>query len=83
VDYIRICIRDTGRGIPTEHLGKIFDPFFTTKGPDEGEGLGMYIVQQIINKYDGTISVESQEGKGTKVTIQFPSREPILKEDLK
>ncbi len=70
-----ICIRDTGHGIKAEHIGKIFDPFFTTKGPDEGEGLGMYIVQKIVNQYDGTISVESEEGKGTTFTIQFPARE--------
>ncbi len=70
----QVCIRiqDTGTGIRAEHLGKIFDPFFTTKGPDEGEGLGMYIVQNIVNKYNGTITLESQEGKGTTVTIRFP-----------
>ncbi|MBI5658725.1 MAG: PAS domain S-box protein [Nitrosomonadales bacterium] len=68
-----IRIRDTGTGIRAEHLGKIFDPFFTTKGPDEGEGLGMYIVQKIVNKYNGTIALESQESKGTTVTIRFPA----------
>lgn len=70
----QICIRiqDTGTGIRTEHLGKIFDPFFTTKGPDEGEGLGMFIVQKIVNKYNGAITLESQVGKGTTVTIRFP-----------
>jgi C4-dicarboxylate-specific signal transduction histidine kinase len=67
-----IRIRDTGVGIPAEHLGKIYDPFFTTKGPDEGEGLGLYIVQQIVNKYAGTITLESKEGRGTVCTIQFP-----------
>lgn len=71
----RICIKDTGTGIRPEHLGKIFDPFFTTKGPDEGEGLGMYIVQKIVNKYNGTITLESQENKGTAVTIRFPGIE--------
>ncbi len=68
-----IRIRDTGTGIRPEHLGKIFDPFFTTKGPDEGEGLGMYIVQKIVNKYNGTITLESEVGKGTTVTIRFPA----------
>jgi PAS domain S-box-containing protein len=68
-----IHIQDTGTGISTEHLGKIFDPFFTTKGPDEGQGLGMYIVQKIVNKYNGTITLESQVGKGTTVTIRFPA----------
>jgi signal transduction histidine kinase len=70
-----VCIRikDNGKGIKAEHLGKIYDPFFTTKGPDEGEGMGMYVVQNIIQKYNGTISLESQEGKGTEFTIQFPA----------
>jgi len=76
----QVCIRitDMGHGIKKENLGKIFDPFFTTKGPDEGEGLGMYIVQQIVNKYDGSIGVESEEGKGTTFTIRFPASEPDL-----
>ena len=70
-----ICIRikDNGKGIKAEHLGKIFDPFFTTKGPDEGEGMGMYVVQNIIQKYNGTINLESQEGEGTEFTIRFPA----------
>jgi signal transduction histidine kinase len=75
-DQVCICIADSGHGIKTEHIGKIFDPFFTTKGPDEGEGLGMYIVQKIVNQYGGTITLESEEGKGTAFTIQFPAREP-------
>lgn len=69
---VRIQVRDRGSGMPVENLGKIFDPFFTTKGPDEGEGLGLYIVQQIVKKYDGNIRVESQEGVGTTFTILFP-----------
>lgn len=72
--YIRI--KDTGAGIRPEHLGKIFDPFFTTKGPDEGEGLGMYIVQKIVDKYNGHVTIESQERKGTIVTISFPASKP-------
>ncbi|MDH4234536.1 MAG: ATP-binding protein [Gallionella sp.] len=75
----QVCIRiqDTGTGIRAEHLGKIFDPFFTTKGPDEGEGLGMFIVQKIVTKYNGLITLESQVDKGTTVTIRFPGAEPI------
>lgn len=75
----QVCIRiqDAGIGIREEHLGKIFDPFFTTKGPDEGEGLGMFIVRKIVNKYNGSITLESQIDKGTTVTIRFPGAEPI------
>ena len=72
-----IRIRDNGKGIAPEHLGRIFDPFFTTKGPDEGEGMGMFVVQTIINKYQGTITLESQVGVGTEFTICFPGHEPV------
>jgi len=74
----QVCIRitDMGHGIKPENLGKIFDPFFTTKGPDEGEGLGMYIVQKIVQKYDGDIIIDSEVDKGTTFTITFPACEP-------
>lgn len=75
-DQVCVRIRDKGTGISAEHLGKIFDPFFTTKGPDEGSGLGMYIVKKIVNKYNGAITLESEVGKGTTVTIRFPIAQP-------
>ncbi len=81
-DRIWVKIRDTGPGIADEKLKKIFDPFFTTKGPDEGEGLGLYIVHQIVKKYEGTISVESRPGVGTAFTIQFPVGKHACVEEL-
>jgi len=72
---ISVQIRDTGSGIPKDHRGKVFDPFFTTKGPDQGQGLGLYIVKQIVEKYEGTISLESQEGVGTVCCLQLPVSE--------
>jgi PAS domain S-box-containing protein len=65
-------ISDTGCGIPKSVLHKIYDPFFTTKEPGKGTGLGLSIVYQIVRKYGGTISVASEEGKGTTVTLRFP-----------
>ena len=70
--FIRVAIQDQGSGIPEENLGKIFDPFFTTKGPDEGDGLGLFIVEQILKKYDGKITVQSQEGAGSICNVQLP-----------
>jgi signal transduction histidine kinase len=67
-----VVIRDTGPGISKDHQRKIFDPFFTTKGPDEGEGLGLFIVQQIVKKYDGEITVDSENGVGAVFSIRFP-----------
>jgi signal transduction histidine kinase len=70
--HVTVLIRDTGAGISKDHQRKIFDPFFTTKGPDEGEGLGLFIVQQIVKKYDGEITVDSENSTGTVFSIRFP-----------
>ncbi|MEK6526390.1 MAG: HAMP domain-containing sensor histidine kinase [Nitrospirota bacterium] len=69
---ITVSTHDTGPGIPPEHRAKIFAPFFTTKQVDKGTGLGLYVVQSLISKHGGRISVESEEGKGTTFHIQFP-----------
>ena len=71
-DTINIRVGDTGKGIPTENLGKIFDPFYTTKPPGKGTGLGLSICHGIIEKLGGDISVASQAGKGTTFTITLP-----------
>jgi signal transduction histidine kinase len=74
---VRIQVVDSGTGISEKHLSKIFDPFFTTKAPGEGTGLGLTLVHNIIERWGGTIQVESQGVKGTTFTIEFP----ILKEE--
>lgn len=71
-EWVTIRILDNGTGISSEHLKQIFDPFFTTKGPDEGEGLGLYIVRQIITRYQGTIDIENADQGGAQFTIRFP-----------
>lgn len=78
---IIVRIKDTGPGIPPEHLSRIFDPFFTTKKQGEGTGLGLNIVHRIVEKYGGGISVESQAGQGAAFIIAFPfqTREPSLR----
>jgi signal transduction histidine kinase len=71
-DQATIHISDSGCGIPQSLVSRIFDPFVTTKDPDRGTGLGLSIVQEIITRYGGTITVKSEEGKGTTFTIRFP-----------
>src|SRR5439155_1678657 len=75
-DIMSIMISDTGCGIPKALLNRIFDPFFTTKDPGKGTALGLSIVYTIVSRYAGTIRVESEEGKGTTFTIQFPAGGP-------
>ena len=71
---IEIIVSDTGKGIPTEELKKIFDPFVTSK--IYGPGLGLTFIYKIIQDHNGTISVESEPGKGTTFTISFPVEKP-------
>ncbi|MGB5082394.1 MAG: ATP-binding protein [Burkholderiales bacterium] len=75
-DWVAVRIQDSGTGIPNEHLKRIFDPFFTTKGPDQGEGLGLYIVRQIVTRYRGTIGVENAAAGGARFSIRFPIADP-------
>lgn len=70
---IIVRISDTGCGIPKALRHKIFDPFFTTKDPGKGTGLGLSIACQLVKKYGGTIGIESEEGRGSTVTVHFPA----------
>ncbi|OPX38983.1 MAG: hypothetical protein B1H12_00990 [Desulfobacteraceae bacterium 4484_190.2] len=67
-----IKILDTGFGIRQEYLNSVYDPFFSSK--THGAGLGLTMVYQIVKNHDGEITIQSQEGKGTSVTIQLPVR---------
>ena len=68
--YIAITLSDTGVGISPENLGTIFNPFFTTK--EKGTGLGLSIAHNIIKAHQGTLDVESAEGKGTTFIVKIP-----------
>jgi ligand-binding sensor domain-containing protein/signal transduction histidine kinase len=69
---ITLEISDTGNtGIKPEHLDKIFEPFFTTKEHGQGSGLGLFVVKQIVEEYQGKIEVYSEPGKGTRFVIRF------------
>lgn len=65
-------VRDTGGGIPPDHLPHIFEAFFTTKDPDRGSGLGLSIVKEIVEQHRGAIQVESRPGEGTLFRICLP-----------
>jgi signal transduction histidine kinase len=70
-----IEVEDTGSGIFQENLAKVFDPFFTTKEPGKGTGLGLAVCLGLVESMNGSINIESQEGKGTAVVVRIPSRE--------
>ncbi|MFC1988017.1 ATP-binding protein [Chloroflexota bacterium] len=68
-----IAITDTGKGIPSNVIDKIFDPLVTTKS--KGSGLGLTVSLSIIRDHGGTISVESEDNKGSKFTVALPKIE--------
>jgi signal transduction histidine kinase len=70
--HLRVEIADTGPGIAPEHLQHVFTPFFTTKSQGMGMGLGLSIARDIIRAHQGTITLKSQEGRGTMVIIELP-----------
>jgi signal transduction histidine kinase len=69
---VKLTIADTGHGIPLNVVEKVFEPFFTTKEFGQGTGLGLTVVKGIIEEHQGSIIVESEEGKGTAFTILLP-----------
>lgn len=71
-EMVVVQISDTGKGIAPENLTRIFDPFFTTKPVGEGTGLGLSISYGIIETHGGTISVDSEVGRGTTFTTRIP-----------
>jgi signal transduction histidine kinase len=74
-DYVKISIRDTGRGIPSDHIQKIFDPYFSTRerGSQKGMGLGLSTADAIIRQHRGHIAVESENGGGAAFHIYLPA----------
>jgi two-component system NtrC family sensor kinase len=70
-----VQVKDTGCGIPEDHLPHIFDPFFSTKEVGYGTGLGLSVAHGIIEHHHGTLSVASKVGEGSVFTIRLPLRE--------
>lgn len=71
-NYAKFVIRDNGQGIEKENMEHIFDPFFTTKETGRGSGMGLAVVQAIVDRHKGSIAVESEPDKGTVFTCLFP-----------
>ena len=74
-EYVAIAVEDNGTGIAPDVLGKIFDPFFTTKPIGKGTGLGLSQVHGFAHQAGGTVRVDSELGKGTRITMLLPRKD--------
>ena len=83
-DFVRLSVGDTGTGIPPEIIGRVFDPFFTTKDVGKGSGLGLAQVYGFAQQSRGRVSIASEVGGGTVVTLLLPrsTQEPALAKKL-
>ncbi|MGA8830932.1 MAG: ATP-binding protein, partial [Desulfomonilaceae bacterium] len=72
--YVVLSLSDTGRGMDKETLARVFEPFFSTKqrGSTRGTGLGLSVVQGIVEKHGGYVTCKSEPGKGSQFRIYFP-----------
>ena len=71
-DYVQLRITDTGGGMDGETLGRIFEPFFTTKPEGKGTGLGLAMVYGFARRYGGSVSANSEQGRGTCFCLYLP-----------
>ncbi len=72
-NHVVVRVQDNGNGIPKHVQAKIFDPFFTTKPVGKGTGLGLSISYDIIKKHNGSLTFETEEGKGTTFIVKIPA----------
>jgi CheY-like chemotaxis protein len=83
-EYVLLEVRDTGPGIPADVQERVFDAFFTTKtsGRRRGAGLGLSVVQTIVEDHGGHIQLESRAGKGTMFRLYFPASRDSVEQEV-
>ena len=73
---VEFCVQDEGRGIPPDAVPRVFEPYYRVPGAAStarGTGLGLAVVKSLIEAHDGTIRLESEPGRGTRVTFVLPA----------
>jgi signal transduction histidine kinase len=71
---VEVRVEDSGPGLAPSVLSRVFDPFFTTRGAGEGTGLGLFIVQEIVQEQGGGVAAENLATGGARFTVWLPHR---------
>ena len=77
---LTVAVSDTGIGMPPSDVQNAFQPFFTTKEVGKGTGLGLFLSRETIQAHGGTLSLASEQGRGTIVTITLPGKVAVPEE---
>jgi len=82
-EMVAVTVADDGRGIDPSLLSKVFEPFYTTRRGEGGSGLGLHVVYNLaVSVLAGSISVESEPGRGSAFTLRFPRIHPVASEEM-
>ncbi len=81
-EYIKLEVRDTGHGMDEKTLERVFDPYYTTKKIGHGTGLGLSVVQAIVEEHDAFLEIHSEPDKGTSFLIYFPIVKEFFRNDI-
>jgi anti-sigma regulatory factor (Ser/Thr protein kinase) len=71
--WVCVSITDTGVGLNAEQINSIFEPFYTTRGAEQGTGIGLTVVRNILTRMQGALEVQSRVGAGTRISVYWPS----------
>ncbi len=81
--YVCMSVSDTGMGMEKTTMDRIFDPYFTTKETGKGTGLGLAVVNNIVNHCGGAVSVDSTPGKGSRFSVFLPAKKQATEKELR
>lgn len=82
-NYLKLCVTDTGSGMPPEVVERVFEPFFTTKPLGEGTGLGLSMIYGFAQQSGGRVHIDSRLGHGTQVCVYLPQHDSEAIEETK